>query len=303
MEKRRNQLVCEFEQYFQASIESAKIRSVVDTLIGQVLAFVNVTLEVDKKPLTCMCQKVLRDTIAFEESSSLSKRQPDEQNRRLRAATLENAFYQLDRWINDSLLKLVFAVFVELKMDPIQQLRKLCDTGSGQDEIDRQVEKIDELFEKIVQIGNFALSFSWDYRSESLLACSDHHRNKKFLFFQQNLTFAAVWHRSSLLTRFSFPPFCRIHKSMPTFCKIIGTKSVPHWSSAFKISSTRKRSAVAFSKFSVLPSTVCLNRMIKTSSTRSYVIATCCISTSTSIPTNCRSEPSRRDRYTTTIFC
>lgn len=127
----------------------------------------NVTLEEDKKPLTCMCQKVLRDCIAFEDSCSMSERNPDEQNRRLKAATLENTFYQLDRWINDSLLKLVFAVFVELKMDPIRKLRELCDNGSPQHEIDGQVEKIDELFEKIVQIGSFALSFSWDYRSES----------------------------------------------------------------------------------------------------------------------------------------
>lgn len=138
-----------------------------DQLIGQVLAFVNVTVDDDKKPLTCMCQKVLRESIEFEKSCSLLKDNPDEQNRRLRAATLENAFYQLDRWINDSLLKLVFAVFVELKTDPIQKLRKLCDSGSSQQEIDSQVEKIDELFEKIVQIGNFALCFSWDYKSES----------------------------------------------------------------------------------------------------------------------------------------
>lgn len=137
-----------------------------DLLIGQVLAFVNVTLENDKKPLTCMCQKVLRESIEFQKSCSLLIAvNPDEQNRRLRAATLENALYQLDRWINDSLLKLVFAVFVELKVDPIQKLRNLCDKGSSQEEIDSQVEKIDELFEKIVQIGNFALSFSWDYKS------------------------------------------------------------------------------------------------------------------------------------------
>lgn len=137
-----------------------------DLLIGQVLAFVNVTLENDKKPLTCMCQKVLRESIEFQKSCSLLIAvNPDEQNRRLRAATLENALYQLDRWINDSILKLVFAVFVELKVDPIQKLRNLCDKGSSQEEIDSQVEKIDELFEKIVQIGNFALSFSWDYKS------------------------------------------------------------------------------------------------------------------------------------------
>lgn len=158
---------CLIQLNFQASIESAKIRSVVDSLIGQVLAFVNVTLEDDKKPLTCMCQKVLRDTIAFEESCSLLENHPDEQNRRLKAATLENTFYQMDRWINDSVLKLVFAVFVELKMDPIQKLRDLCENGSRQDEINSQIEKIDELFEKIVQIGSFALSFSWDYKSES----------------------------------------------------------------------------------------------------------------------------------------
>lgn len=133
-----------------------------------------------------MCQKVLRDSIAFEDSCSMSEHNPDEQNRRLKAATLENTFYQLDRWINDSLLKLVFAVFVELKMDPIQKLRDLCDNGSPEDEINSQVEKIDELFEKIVQIGNFALSFSWDYRSEPHSYSTITIYRKNNFLFQQN---------------------------------------------------------------------------------------------------------------------
>lgn len=157
--------------HLQASIESAKIRSIVDTLIGQALAFVNVTLEEDKKPLTCICQKVLRDSIAFQESCSLLENNPDEQDRRLKAATLENSFYQLDKWINDSLLRLVFLVFVELKKDPIEKLRELCENAKPQDQIDSQIEKIDEIFEKIVQIGNFALSFAWDYKSEFHLFC------------------------------------------------------------------------------------------------------------------------------------
>lgn len=130
-----------------------------------------------------MCQKVLRDTIAFEESCSLLGKNPDEQNRRLKAATLENTLYQLDRWINDSLLKLVFAVFVELKLDPIQKLRDLCENGSPQDEINNQIEKIDELFEKIVQIGSFALSFSWDYRSGSYSTLLIVRENNFFSFF------------------------------------------------------------------------------------------------------------------------
>lgn len=115
-----------------------------------------------------MCQNVLRDSIAFEESCSLLKDNPDEQNRRLKAATLENAFFRLDRTINDSLLKLVFSAFVELNNNPIQTLRELCENGSPQDRINDQVEKIDELFEKIVQIGNFALSFAWDYKSKCI---------------------------------------------------------------------------------------------------------------------------------------
>lgn len=128
-------------------------------------------MEDDKKPLTCMCQKVLRDSIAFEESCSLLEENPDEQNRRLKATILETAFYQLDKCINDSLLKLVFAVFVELGNDPIQKLRELCESGRSQDHINSQIEKIDELFEKIVQIGNFALSFAWNLKSECEPVC------------------------------------------------------------------------------------------------------------------------------------
>ncbi|XP_037052544.1 serendipity locus protein alpha-like [Bradysia coprophila] len=160
------------EHHAEASIESGKIRSVVDSIIGQVLNFVNVTSDDDKKPLTCMCQKVLRDSIAFEEACSLLKGIPDEQNRRLKAATLENSLYQLDRWVNDSLLKLVFTVFVEMKADPVQKLKDLCERGSAQDEIDKQTEGIDGIYEKIVQIGTFAMSFSWDYKTKSNLQSS-----------------------------------------------------------------------------------------------------------------------------------
>lgn len=143
-----------------------------DLVIGQVLNFVNVTLDDDKKPLTCICQKVLRDSIAFEAACSLLKGAPDEQNRRLKAATLENSLYQLDRWMNDSLLKLVFDVFVQLKSDPVRKLRDLSESGSAQDEINKQTDKIDEIYEKIVQIGSFAMSFSWDYKSEYSAHCS-----------------------------------------------------------------------------------------------------------------------------------
>lgn len=39
-------------------LESGKIRSIIDSLISQALAFVNVALEEDRKPLTALCQKV-----------------------------------------------------------------------------------------------------------------------------------------------------------------------------------------------------------------------------------------------------
>lgn len=39
-------------------VESGKIRSIVDSLISQALAFINVALEEDQKPLKALCQKV-----------------------------------------------------------------------------------------------------------------------------------------------------------------------------------------------------------------------------------------------------
>lgn len=153
-------------------LASTNIRAIVDSLIGQALAFANVALLEDSKPLRAVCQKVLKECIEFQKDCSLDQTVQigDEQSKRLKAASLENALYQLDTLVNDCLLRLVFDVFVELNKEPLTKLRSLVVkhkvSGSEDDKllIDAQVNSFDELSDKLQQIGVFAVAFASNQR-------------------------------------------------------------------------------------------------------------------------------------------
>lgn len=156
------------EQNAQAMLESAKIRKVVDTLISQALAFTNICLSEDKKSLTAICQKVLRECISLEKECSFSDKEvkESEKNRRLKAEVLETALYQLEHLINECLLRLVFQVLIDLKKDPVQMLRKMKMENVAQDIIDESIFDFDLILDRLVQIGIFAIAFSTNYKSK-----------------------------------------------------------------------------------------------------------------------------------------
>lgn len=167
-------------------LESTNIRAIVDSLIGQALAFANVALAEDIKPLKAVCQKVLKECIDFQQDCSLDRtiRTGDDQSRRLKAAGLENALYQLDKLVNDCLLRLVFDVFVELNAEPLTKLRSLVVnhkvTGSEAEKllIDAQVNSFDELSDKLQQIGVFAAAFASNQRGEYFTTLISLHISK-----------------------------------------------------------------------------------------------------------------------------
>lgn len=157
-------------------LESTNIRVIIDSLIGQALAFANVALPEDLKPLKAVCQKVLKECIDFQQECSLDQTVQigDEQSRRLRAAALENALYQLDNLVNDCLLRLVLDVFVELNENPLTKLRSLVVkhtvTALEDDKllIEAQANSFDELSDKLQQIGVIAAAFASNQRGNGL---------------------------------------------------------------------------------------------------------------------------------------
>lgn len=159
------------EQNAQAMLESVKIRKVVDTLISQALAFTNICIAEDKKSLTAICQKVLRECISLEKECSFSDKEvkESEKNRRLKAEVLETALYQLEHLINECLLRLVYQVLADLKKDPVQLLRKMKLENTEQDVMDDAICDFDLILDRLVQIGIFAIAFSTNYKSKFFL--------------------------------------------------------------------------------------------------------------------------------------
>lgn len=56
-----------------AMFDSKKVRHVIDSLLSQTLSYANVALSRDKKILGTLCQKVLKECMAFEKQCLLDK--------------------------------------------------------------------------------------------------------------------------------------------------------------------------------------------------------------------------------------
>lgn len=109
--------------------------------------------------------QVMRECIAFQEECSLSKPQkhPNEQDKRVLAQVLENALFNLDKLVNDSLLHTVYELFIKLDQNPIKKLRQLGpmhDNIADQAVIDEEIERFDIVLDQLTQVGTFAVSYA-----------------------------------------------------------------------------------------------------------------------------------------------
>lgn len=156
------------EQDAEAMIQCTKIRSVVEALITQTFAFGNVLEESERTRLTAVCQKVLKECIALEKDSALVEGEspPNAQNRCLRANVLEGAIYQLESQVNDCLLGLVYDTFAEMDTNLIESVRKSAIEGTTQEQIDEKIVRFDNVVDRIMQIGLFAISYADNNKGE-----------------------------------------------------------------------------------------------------------------------------------------
>ncbi|KAH8384654.1 hypothetical protein KR093_004189, partial [Drosophila rubida] len=130
-----------------------QIKSEIDLLLGQALSFANVALQQDKKALSALCQKVMRDCSAFQDEC---QPKTNYSNRKLRAITLQQALYQLDDHINDALLRLVFTCFLDFQKISVDKIRNILRTGSDAT-IDEHIADFDVNLDRATQIGVFAI--------------------------------------------------------------------------------------------------------------------------------------------------
>lgn len=158
------------ENQAQAMFASQKIRSIVDLVLSHTLAFANVALKQDKKALSALCQKVLRECMAFQEECSAAL-QPgallNECNRKLKAISLENALYHLEDYINEALLRLVYTCFLDFNKLSIEKLRQVIREKDTDDpELDELIADFDVNVDRTTQIGIFAIAFAPNVKSK-----------------------------------------------------------------------------------------------------------------------------------------
>lgn len=155
------------EFFLEAVKMSIKIRGLVEVLLGQVLAYANVTSGLDKKALVALSQKVLRESNAFQKECSIEK--GNDNMRNLQAAILENALYQVEDFLNDSLLRLIYDTFLGYKKYSVENLKKLISAGLEKEELQEKIAEFDLNVDKTTQIGVFAIAFTSNPRIQTTI--------------------------------------------------------------------------------------------------------------------------------------
>ena len=158
------------ENRAQAMYASQQIRSLINMILSHTLSFANVALQQDKRALSALCQKLLRECIAFQEECSLDLKSGvplNASNRKLKAISLENALYHLEDFINEALLRLVYTCFLDFQKLSIERLRKVIMEHDADDpELDELIADFDVNIDRITQIGIFAIAFAPNVKSK-----------------------------------------------------------------------------------------------------------------------------------------
>lgn len=136
-----------------------KIRSTIEKLIPQALAFICVLPENDKQPLITLCHKVMLACIEFYDICCVIE-YASEDDKRMKAENVQYSLHNLDRLVNDCLMRLSFVLFVELNENPIARLQFIRDSIIGQKALESQIDRFDNTLDRMIQIGTFAAAYS-----------------------------------------------------------------------------------------------------------------------------------------------
>eukprot|EP00099_Drosophila_melanogaster_P019179 NP_610423.3 spitting image [Drosophila melanogaster] len=149
---------------------SQKLRANIDLILGQSLGFANVALSQDKRALSALCQKVIRECNAFQEECKESFSANYLSTLKLRAMTMEQAIYQLEDFINDALLRLVFTCFLDFEKFSVDKIRALLRNSPDNDDLaDEFIADFDVNIDRATQIGIFAISFAPNLKMKTIM--------------------------------------------------------------------------------------------------------------------------------------
>lgn len=128
------------------------------------MAFINVVKDdADRASLKSLCQHVMKECIDFQNAcTSEDKSTNTENEKRLRAQQLQNALGNLDKLMNECLLRVFCTIFIDLKNNPIRKLRALQTANREDDKIQEEIENFDDVLDRVIQIGTFAIAYSCD---------------------------------------------------------------------------------------------------------------------------------------------
>lgn len=134
-------------------------------MIGQTLSFISIVPEADKIALTTLCHKVMKECIDFQEICIFDDPEicTTEKEKRLKAQLLQDALYNLDRLVNDCLLRVFFSLFSDLNQNPVEKMHKVKKQQDLTDDktlMDKEIAKFDDILDKLILIGAFAIAYS-----------------------------------------------------------------------------------------------------------------------------------------------
>ncbi|KRJ98427.1 uncharacterized protein Dyak_GE22704, isoform B [Drosophila yakuba] len=149
---------------------SQKLRANTDLILGQSLGFANVALPQDKRALSALCQKVIRECNTFQEECKESFSAHYMSTLKLRAMTMEQAIYQLEDFLNDALLRLVFTCFLDFEKFSVDKIRMLLrNSADNVDLADELIADFDVNIDRATQIGIFAISFAPNLKMKTMM--------------------------------------------------------------------------------------------------------------------------------------
>lgn len=148
---------------FNPRIQIHNIPLMCESLTRQALEFANVALSEDKVALSALCQSVLRE--CFTLKSKLGElRISNVSDVRLRANALENAIHNLEEYIIDAQLRLVFHCFVGFSnFSPVRIREAIAQDDANLDEL---IADFNVNLDRAAQIGIFACQFASDIKSK-----------------------------------------------------------------------------------------------------------------------------------------
>lgn len=99
----------------------------------------------------------MRDCSAFQEDCLLAN---NYSNQKLRALTLEQALYQLEEYLNEALLRLVYTCFLDFQKISVDKIRNLLRNSKTEAMADEFIADFDVNLDRATQIGIYAIAFA-----------------------------------------------------------------------------------------------------------------------------------------------